>query len=327
MTDFTIEVKELTMEFGSFKAVDSLSFRVERGSIFGLLGANGAGKSTTIRMLCGLLRSTSGTATVGGYDINTQSEEIKKNIGYMSQKFSLYEDLTVKENIRFFAGIYGLEEGQLEDRLQWPHLAGGIEGWWNHVTGELPAGWKQRLALICAVLHKPGILFLDEPTGGVDPLSRRDFWDIISELSVRGTTVIVTTHYLDEAEYCEKIALMHAGRLIAWGSPKELKAEHMGRPLLELRCERPVAAMNLLRKEPWVLDISLFGTSLHLNVEDERQGRQRISALLQGGGIRLDGIEPIKPSLEDVFIHLIEKQAGDPAVLTAAFRPPSEGPL
>ncbi len=320
MNDVAIEASELTKEFGSFRAVDRLSFQVERGSIFGLLGANGAGKSTTIRMLCGLLRSTSGAATVGGYDINTQSEEIKKNIGYMSQRFSLYEDLTVRENIRFFAGIYGLNEAQVEERLGWSRLTGGIEKWWTHVTGELPVGWKQRLALICAVLHRPSVLFLDEPTGGVDPLSRRDFWNIISELSIQGTTIIVTTHYLDEAEYCEKIVLLHVGRLIAWGSPKELKEGHMSRPLLELRCEAPAAALKLLIEEPWVLEVTLFGTSLHVSVDDEVQGRSKIDALLQEHRIRPHSIEPIKASLEDLFIHLIERQAGETAAQTATGR-------
>jgi ABC-2 type transport system ATP-binding protein len=218
-----IEARELTRKFGGFTAVDAISFTVAKGSILGLLGANGAGKSTTIRMLCGLLRSSSGTALVAGYDINTQPELIKQNIGYMSQRFSLYLDLTVRENIRFFAGIYGLTKGLAEERLDWVLDLAGLAGREEQLTGELAGGWRQRLALGCAILHRPPIVFLDEPTAGVDPLSRRDFWGLINRLAEGGTTVLVTTHYLDEAEYANRLLLIHAGRIVAEGSPGELK--------------------------------------------------------------------------------------------------------
>jgi ABC-2 type transport system ATP-binding protein len=225
-----VEARQLSRKFGGFTAVDSVSFAVPRGSILGLLGANGAGKSTTIRMLCGLLRSTSGTARVAGYDINTQPELVKQNIGYMSQRFSLYLDLTVRENIRFFAGIYGLDRELTESRLAWVLELAGLAGREDRLSGELAGGWRQRLALGCAILHRPPIVFLDEPTAGVDPLSRRDFWELINRLAEEGTTVLVTTHYLDEADYANRLLLIHAGRIVAEGSPGELKRLAQGSP-------------------------------------------------------------------------------------------------
>ena len=226
MSGTSIEVSSLTKKFGDFVAVSSVSFKVAKGEIFGFLGANGAGKSTTIRMLCGLLSPTSGEAVVGGYSVGDQPDKVKERIGYMSQKFSLYEDLTVMENIRFFAGIYGLDRRRLGTRLPWVLEMAGLKGRENSLARELAGGWKQRLALGCALLHEPEIVFLDEPTGGVDPVSRRRFWDLISDLSVRGATIFVTTHYLDEAEYCHRIMLMHAGEIIAGGSPRELKGRY-----------------------------------------------------------------------------------------------------
>jgi len=223
MSGFSIEVSGLTKKFGTFVAVDSVSFQVARGEIFGFLGANGAGKSTTIRMLCGLLNPTSGEAIVGGFSVRTQPEKVKEHIGYMSQKFSLYDDLTAVENIRFFGGIYGLGRSRIRTRLPWILEMAGLRGREHSQTKELAGGWKQRLALGCALIHEPEIVFLDEPTGGVDPVSRRRFWDLIYGLSVRGVTVFVTTHYLDEAEYCHRIMLMHAGEIVAGGSPRELK--------------------------------------------------------------------------------------------------------
>jgi ABC-2 type transport system ATP-binding protein len=226
MNGYSIEVSGLSKKFGDFVAVDNVSFKVAKGEIFGFLGANGAGKSTTIRMLCGLLNPTSGGATVGGFPVASRPEKVKERIGYMSQKFSLYEDLTVRENIRFFGGIYGLSRSRLSKRLPWVLEMAGLKGRGNTLTRELAGGWKQRLALGCALLHEPEIVFLDEPTGGVDPASRRRFWDLIYDLSVRGVTVFVTTHYLDEAEYCHRIMLMHAGKIIAGGSPRELRDRH-----------------------------------------------------------------------------------------------------
>ncbi len=241
-----ITVDGLTKTFGAFTAVDHLHFAVKRGEIFGFLGANGAGKSTTIRMLCGLLQPTAGTATVGGYDINTQTEQVKLAIGYMSQRFSLYDDLTVEQNIRFFGGIYGLGGARLVERMNWVLAMADLKGRERSLTRTLSGGWKQRLALGCAILHEPSIVFLDEPTGGVDPISRRNFWELINQLSAGGTTVLVTTHFLDEAEYCNDIILINAGRLIATGSPRQLKTEHIRKPILEVRSQqrrrRPGAA-------------------------------------------------------------------------------------
>ncbi len=310
MSDFSIEVKSLTKKFGGFTAVNGVSFEVGRGSIFGFLGANGAGKSTTIRMLCGLLDPTSGTATVGGLDVGREPEQVKRIIGYMSQRFSLYEDLTVVENIRFFGGVYGLSKKAVASRLPWVLEMAGLRGRERSLTRTLSVGWKQRLALGCAVLHEPEIVFLDEPTGGVDPASRRRFWELINELSERKVTVFVTTHYLDEAEYCNDIRLIHAGRIVAGGSPRQLKDEVIRNPILEVASERAVDALEVLQKEPWVLETSIFGTSLHVSVADETEGRRLIRERLAREGIVPERIDRIVPSLEDVFIHKIEEQSG-----------------
>lgn len=309
MPDYSIEVSNLTKRFGNFTAVDHINFTVRRGEVFGFLGANGAGKSTTIRMLCGLLESTDGTAAVGGYDINTQSEQVKQNIGYMSQKFSLYEDLTVEENIRFFGGVYGLENTELQKRMDWAVEMAGLEGREKSLTKELAGGWRQRLALGCAVLHKPQIVFLDEPTSGVDPVSRRNFWELINHLSEEGVTVLVTTHFLDEAEYCNNIILINAGRLIATGSPKTLKSQHITFPIIEVECTSPVRAMEAFQSEDWVKEVSIFGTNLHVGVSDETTGREQITHALSSVSIEIRRMERIQPSLEDVFLHLLEKEA------------------
>ncbi len=308
-----IEVRSLTRRFGDFTAVDAVSFDVARGRIFGFLGANGAGKSTTIRMLCGLLEPTSGTATVGGFDVRREPERVKRAIGYMSQRFSLYEDLTVAENIRFFGGAYGLARKAVEARLPWVLEMAGLRGRERSLTRTLSVGWKQRLALGCAVLHEPGIVFLDEPTGGVDPSSRRRFWELINKLSEGGMTVFVTTHYMDEAEYCNDIRLIHAGRIVAAGSPRELKATVIRHPILEVAADRPVEALEVLQKEPWVVDTSIFGISLHVGVEDEAEGERLVRERLGAAGIAVRRIDRIMPSLEDVFIHEIEtRSAGGP---------------
>jgi ABC-2 type transport system ATP-binding protein len=308
-----IEVRSLVKRFGDFTAVDGVSFSVERGRIFGFLGANGAGKSTTIRMLCGLLDPTSGTATVGGFDIRREPERVKRAIGYMSQRFSLYEDLTVAENIRFFGGAYGLTRKKTESRLVWVLEMAGLKGRERSLTRTLSVGWKQRLALGCAVLHEPRIVFLDEPTGGVDPASRRRFWELINGLSAEGITVFVTTHYMDEAEYCNDIQLIHAGRIVAGGSPQELKTKVITNPILEVLCDRVVEALEVLQQEPWVLETSIFGLALHISVADEADGRRRIAARLGREGITVHRVDRIMPSLEDVFIHKIEQQAGGAA--------------
>jgi len=307
MNDYSIDVQGLTKKFGGFTAVDAISFQVKRGEIFGFLGANGAGKSTTIRMLCGLLEPTSGTALVGGFDINSHTEEVKQRIGYMSQKFSLYEDLTVEQNIRFYGGVYGLRNNRLKDRMEWVLSMAGLKGRGKSVTRTLPGGWKQRLALGCAILHQPPIVFLDEPTGGVDPVSRRNFWELINQLSSQGTTVLVTTHYLDEAEYCNDIILINAGRLIASGSPVELKTRHITSPILEVSCSDVVEGLETLRVQQWALETSVFGTRLHVLVSDENEGKRKIRESLSAKGIEVQSIERINPSLEDVFLFLLEK--------------------
>jgi ABC-2 type transport system ATP-binding protein len=310
--EHSIEVESLTKRFGDFTAVDSVSFAVERGSIFGFLGANGAGKSTTIRMLCGILDPTSGSASVGGFDINREPERVKRVIGYMSQKFSLYDDLTVAENIRFFGSVYGLQRKAVESRTSWILEMAGLKGRERSLTRTLSVGWKQRLALGCAILHRPQIVFLDEPTGGVDPGSRRRFWELINELSEAKVTVFVTTHYLDEAEYCNDIRLIHAGRIVAGGSPRELKSKYIENPILEVASDRAVDALELLQKEPWVLETSIFGTSLHVSVADEEEGRRLILDRLRSEGIAVDRLDRIMPSLEDVFINRIEAQSPGP---------------
>lgn len=305
--EYAIEVTELSKKFRAFTAVDRVSFNVKHGEIFGFLGANGAGKSTTIRMLIGLLEPTSGQAKVGGYDIKTQTALLKKNIGYMSQKFSLYEDMTVEENIHFYGGVYGLSREKIAERKKWVLEMAGLQGRDKSLTKTLSGGWKQRLALGCAILHEPKILFLDEPTSGVDPVSRRNFWDLINELSSQGVTILVTTHYLDEAEYCNNIILINAGRLIAQGSPKELKTEHITYPILEVATDNVVMALELLRTEPWVVEISVFGTYLHVGVSELEFGKNAIRLTLASKGILIYRIEQIVPSLEDVFLHLLEQ--------------------
>lgn len=308
MTAHSIETRQLTKKFGNFVAVDTVTFNVTKGEVFGFLGANGAGKSTTIRMLCGLLAPTSGSALVAGHDISREPDRVKENIGYMSQKFSLYEDLTIEENIRFYGGIYGLSQTHIKAKTPWALEMAGLSGKEHLLTGELAAGWKRRLALGCAILHEPKIVFLDEPTGGVDPVSRRRFWELINGLAENGTTVFVTTHYLDEAEYCNRIMLIHSGRIIAGGSPRELKKEYILYPILEVECSRAVEAMEILRGESWVLGISLFGNYLHVSVAEESEGRKKIFSLLRGQSIEIKRSDRIMPTLEDVFLHLIEEK-------------------
>jgi len=307
MSAAAISVHGLTKRFGTFVAVDSVSFEVPAGSIFGLLGANGAGKSTTIRMLCGLLAPTSGAAEVGGESVGENPEGVKRRIGYMSQRFSLYDDLSVEENIQFFGGVYGLSRTELSARLQETVRMAGLEGKERVLARELSGGWKQRLALGCALLHRPGIVFLDEPTGGADPLSRRAFWDVINDLSAAGTTVLVTTHYLDEAEYCNDIVLMHGGRIVAQGSPGELKREAISGSVYEVECADPVAGMAALRRASVVTETAIFGTLLHLSV-DRDEDLPRALQSLSTAGIVVSRSARIVPSLEDVFIRLIDRQ-------------------
>ena len=315
MSGNAIEVKGLTRKFGAFTAVDNVSFDVKQGEIFGFLGANGAGKSTTIRMLCALLQPTSGTALVGGYDIRTQPEKVKLSIGYMSQRFSLYDDLTVEQNIRFYGGVYGLSTARVTERMAWVLEMANLKGREGNLTRTLAGGIKQRLALGCAILHEPRILFLDEPTGGVDPISRRNFWELINRLSADGITVLVTTHFLDEAEFCNDIIMINAGQLIAAGSPTELKTEHITDPILEVRVreDRIVDALESIRTRPWAIETSVFGTTLHVMVRNEREGKTLIADGLAESGLEALQIERIIPSLEDVFLYLLDQEAARPA--------------
>ena len=304
-----IEVSNLTRTFGAFKAVDGLSFDVQPGEIFGFLGANGAGKSTTIRMLCGLLRPTSGTATVGGIDVGRDPEGVKRRIGYMSQRFSLYEQLTVDQNIEFFGGIYGLRGAEFEARRQFVLDMAGLEGRENIKTSDLAGGWRQRLALGCAVLHRPPIVFLDEPTGGVDPLSRRQFWELIGELSRHGVTVLVTTHYLDEAEHCHRIAIIHAGKLAALGTASTLKDRFADRPIVEIHASDPVAASTALERLPEVEKTSLFGTAVHAVLRAGVTDLAGLSRALANDGQQVTSAARVTPSLEDVFLDVVEEMS------------------
>jgi ABC-2 type transport system ATP-binding protein len=264
-------------------------------------------------MLCGILRPTAGGGTVGGFDIVRQTEQVKSDIGYMSQRFSLYEDLTVEENLLFFAGIYNVRGAQRSARIAWALEMAGLRGREHLRTSELAGGWRQRLALGCAVLHEPPILFLDEPTSGVDPASRRNFWEMIGELSSRGITVFVTTHYMDEAEHCDEIALIYGGRLVATGSPATLKGRYMSRALLELECSNLMGAFAALKPEPALAGVALFGTMLHLTADDEAAARVAVAARLQATGIGVQRLERIEPSLEDTFVSIVEASGSNGA--------------
>jgi ABC-2 type transport system ATP-binding protein len=304
-----ISVVDLTRRFGDFVAVKQLSFEVRSGEIFGFLGSNGAGKSTTIRMLCGLLKPTSGTAMVGGLDVGRDPEGVKRRIGYMSQRFSLYEQLTVDQNIRFFGGLYGLRGEQFEARRAFVLDMAGLRGRERTRATELAGGWRQRLALGCAILHEPPIVFLDEPTGGVDPLSRRQFWSLIDNLSASGVTVLVTTHYLDEAEHCHRVAIIDGGRLAALGTTHELKQVFAGRAILEVRAAQPVEAMRLLDGMPDVEKTSVFGTAVHVVLRTGAAGAAVVNQRFADAGMTGTSVTTVPPSLEDVFLEVASRSA------------------
>jgi ABC-2 type transport system ATP-binding protein len=306
--DNAVEIKNLVKRFGGFVAVDNVNLTVAKGEIFGFLGPNGAGKSTTIRMLCGLLEPTSGEATVGGRDVATQSEAIKEHIGYMSQKFSLYDDLTVEENIDFFSGIYGVPDARQGERKNYVLKMAAIEDRRTTMTRLLPGGLKQRLALGCAILHDPPILFLDEPTSGVDPIARRNFWDLIYQLSAAGQTIFVSTHYMDEAEYCHRIALMYRGKVIALGTPAELKHSLQTHHILHLEVSDVLESMKVLEKMVGISDVAVFGGGLHVTVLDAAKAMPQIRSALEGAGIQVSELEQITPSMEDVFVAMIEEE-------------------
>ncbi|MDN5326444.1 MAG: drug efflux transport system ATP-binding protein [Moorella sp. (in: firmicutes)] len=304
-----IIVEGLTKRFGNFTAVEDVSFQVRRGEIFGFLGPNGSGKSTTIRMLCGLLSPTSGRASVLGYDIVRDAEAIRLNIGYMSQKFSLYEDLTVEENLEFYAGIYQLPPRRIKERKQDILAMAGLLGREKSITGTLSTGWKQRLALGCALIHEPGLVFLDEPTGGVDPVSRRNFWDLIYDLSRSGVTVLVTTHYMDEAEHCHTIGFIYNGKLIALGTPENLKKTKMRGQILQVECAPLLPALEAVKDVPEVIEAAMHGAGLHVVVEDIARDTPVVRQALKRANVRVEAITPVEPALEDIFVSLVEAQS------------------
>jgi len=304
-----VVVHELTRRFGDFTAVDRVTFEVHTGEIFGFLGPNGAGKTTTIKMLTGLLAPTEGDGRVADLDIRTERAAIKTRIGYMSQKFSLYGDLTVRENIELFAGLYGVFGDRLVERRRWILDMAELRDAEHRVTDQLPLGFKQRLALGCALVHEPPILFLDEPTSGVDPIARRRFWDLVTEMAGRGTTVFVSTHYMEEAEYCSRLALMNRGRLIALDTPRALRSRVV-EPILKVDTDDAPRAVEALSHAPGVLDAAMFGRSLHVTVEDVAGGERAVMAALEGAGRSVTDIEPVDPSLEDVFVSLVRAEGG-----------------
>ena len=302
-----IRARQLTRRFGDFTAVDAVTFDVEAGEIFGFLGPNGAGKTTTIKMLIGLLAPTSGTAEVAGLDVTSHGPELRQRIGYMSQRFSLYLDLTVDENIELFAGLYGVTGDRYDERRSWVLGMAGLEDRADRLTAELPLGWKQRLALGCAVLHEPPILLLDEPTSGVDPLARRRFWDLIDELAAGGTTVLVSTHYMEEAEYCHRLALMNRGELIALDAPASLRAS-VELPLYRVTVAEPARAVAALQGADDVLEAAMFGRTLHVLTEREDEGG--IRSALEAEGLEPQSLDRASPSLEDVFVALVRREGG-----------------
>ncbi|HML13494.1 MAG TPA: ABC transporter ATP-binding protein [Xanthobacteraceae bacterium] len=300
-----VVAENLVKRFGSFVAVDNVSFRIARGEIMGFLGPNGAGKSTIIRVLCGLLRPSAGRAIVAGIDVTRDPEGVRERIGYMSQKFSLYRDLTVEENLKFFGGIYRVPRAELRERMRFAIDMAGLAGREHAIVATLAGGWQQRLALGCAVLHRPPILFLDEPTSGVEPASRRRFWELIHTLAADGVSILVSTHYMDEAEYCDRAALINQGRLIALDSPAALRRTALGGELLLVECDALGPALDALTQAPGVIDCSVFGSALHVLVADAEQGRRELPAFLASRGLSASRVERIAPSLEDVFVQLI----------------------
>ena len=312
MSEYAVEVVNLTKKFGDFTAVDGVTFHIRRREIFGFLGPNGAGKTTTIRMLLGLLRPTSGRAAVLGFDIVRQAEDIRKHIGYMSQRFSLYQDLTVGENLDFYGRTYGVRGERLRERKRFVIEMAGLEGRERELTRNLSGGWKQRLALGAAILHEPEMLFLDEPTAGVDPISRRAFWDLLYQLAEEeGTTIFVTTHYMDEAEHCQDLAFIHGGHIIAQGSPEEIKLHKMQGQVLEIDCTQPDEAIGVLRQMGVFEEVALYGALIHVVAEGVAEHQPRIGRALAEAGVQVRAMDVIAPSLEDVFISNVRNSVGN----------------
>lgn len=309
MTEHPVVVRDLTRRFGDFTAVDAVSFDVRAGEIFGFLGPNGAGKTTTIKMLTGLVAPTSGSGRVAGYDIETERPSIKRRIGYMSQRFSLYGDLTVGENIDLFAGLYGVTGSHFEERRDWILAMSELGGEVDEPTGTLPLGWKQRLALGCAMIHEPPILFLDEPTSGVDPVARRRFWDLIYSMAETGTTVFVSTHYMEEAEYCHRLALLNRGRLIALDTPGDLRSRVVD-PILQVETDDAPRAVEAVSRVEGVVEAAMFGRALRVVVQDEAAGASAVRSALVQAGRSVNAIVTAEPTLEDVFVSLVRAEGG-----------------
>ena len=306
MAETAIQALDLSKKFGNFTAVDKVNFKLAYGEIFGFLGPNGAGKSTTIRMLCGILKPTSGRAVVAGFDASTEAEKIKESIGYVSQKFSLYTDLTVEENLEFYGSIYDLSPSRLRERIQAVYSLTGLGAWTKKISGTLSGGWKQRLALGNALLHDPKILFLDEPTAGVDPVSRRALWEVLYELAESGKALFVTTHYMEEAERCNQIAFISNGKLLRIGSPQGLKEEISGN-LLEVECRPLMKASRFFKDIPGVEGITAYGTTLHLNIKNSPEVEKKLHETAKKEHLEILSIKPIKASLEDIFTTITEK--------------------
>jgi ABC-2 type transport system ATP-binding protein len=305
--DNAVEVRDLTKRFGDFTAVDAVSFGVPRGEIFGFLGPNGSGKTTTIRMLCGTIAPTSGGATVLGHDVVADPESVRRSIGYMSQKFALFSDMTVDENLRFYAGVYGIEGERYEARRRYVLEMADLVGRERELTANLSVGWKQRLALGCATIHEPELLFLDEPTSGVDPSARRQFWELLYQLAEGGVTLFVTTHYMDEATHCNRLAFIYEGRMIAIGSPQKIRAEHMTDRILEVEVEDVEGALAWLGQQEDVVEAYLSGAMLHVNVGG-REDPCSLADELRDGGFEVTRCEPVEPTIEDVFVHLVGRE-------------------
>ncbi len=301
-----VEVTNLSRKFNDFYAIDDISFYIPQGEIFGLLGPNGAGKTTTIRVLCGIMLPSSGSATVLDYDVTQDPEAVKSRIGYMSQKFSLYNDLTPVENLMFYASIYGVPKKERAERVKELINMADLTGHERKLTRNLSGAWRQRLALACAIVHRPAMIFLDEPTAGVDPVSRREFWDLIYDLAGQGVSVLATTHYMDEAEYCNTIGMMYDGRLVAVASPETMK-DNLPGVLVQLESDQPGEALALLEKQPGIIGTAIHGALVHLTMQDI-SFEQQIKAALANANITINGWEIIQPSLEDVFISMVSEQ-------------------
>jgi len=299
-----IEARKLEKRYGAKVAVDQLDLSVARGEIFGFLGPNGAGKSTTIRMLCGLLRPSAGEARVAGFSVVHEPDRVKERIGYMSQQFGLYADLTVEENLSFFAGLFYPEAKVAREMIERTISVLGLEGYRRYLASALSGGWKQRLALGCAIVHEPEIVFLDEPTAGIDPVSRRAIWDELYELGARGVTLFVTTHYMEEAERCHRIGFIHAGRLVACDTPAGIKARSLKEAILRIRAAPVQESFKRLRGRPGIIDVNIYGDELHAVVPEAASGAEKVRAELSQAGFRVDLVEPVSPSIEDVFVAL-----------------------